>query len=226
MRINILISVTFAQNIGMEKLEQKVYSKEVIEFTAVANEYCAFVESAAKYEGLQILQFMQKLLPLLYSKVLQLPVFESLIEEEQEKFVREEDWQLIKDTIIVKLGEADDYLELYDDPADFSQETVPASISEKLADIYQDLKDYLIAYSIGTVELMNEALWNCQESFNLFWGQKLVSALKAIHSALCFPDKIGQAGNQSEKSVDDIDTSDWIISQRQEQLRKGRDGEI
>ncbi len=210
----------------MDNLEQKVYSKEVIEFTAVANEYCAFVESAAKYDGLQILRFMQKLLPLLYSKVLHLPAFESLIEEGQEKFVREEDWQLVKDTIIVKLGEANDYLELYDDSIEFSQETVPGSISEKLADIYQDLKDYLIAYSIGTVELMNEALWNCQESFNLFWGQNLVSSLKAIHGALRFPDKIGQAEKEANGSVEDIDTSDWILSQRQEQLRKDRDGEI
>lgn len=210
----------------MDNLEQKVYSKEVIEFTAVANEYCAFVESAAKYDGLQILRFMQKLLPLLYSKVLLLPDFESLIEEEQEKFVREEDWQAVKDTIIVKLGEANDYIEIYDDSTEFSQETIPASISENMADIYQDLKDYLIAYSIGTVELMNEALWNCQDSFKLYWGQKLVSSLKAIHSALRFPGRIGQSDKPSTGSADDIDTSDWIISQRQEELRKDSDGEI
>jgi hypothetical protein len=210
----------------MDNLEQKVYLKEVIEFTAVANEYCAFVESAAKYDGSQILRFMQKLLPLLYSKVLLMPEFDSVIEEEQEKFVREEDWQSVKDVIIVKLGEANDYIELYDDSSEFSQETVPASISENLADIYQDLKDYLIAYSIGTVELMNEALWNCQDSFKLYWGQKLVSSLKAIHNALRFPDRIGQAERPDTGSVNDIDTSDWIISQRQAQLRKDRDEEI
>ena len=50
----------------MDNLDQKVYSKEVIEFTAVANEYCSFIESSSDYEGVQILRFMQKLLPLLY----------------------------------------------------------------------------------------------------------------------------------------------------------------
>ncbi len=207
----------------MDNLEQKVYSKEVIEFTAVANEYCAFVESSEKYNGVQILRFMQKLLPLLYSKVLSLPEFQSVIEEQQEKFVREDDWHSIKDAIVVKLGEADDYLDVFDDSISFSEESLPASISENLADIYQDLKDYLIAYSIGTVELMNEAIWNCQDSFNLYWGQKLVNALRAIHSALKFPEKIGQADIKKQGSVDEIDTSDWIISQRQAQIRKDMD---
>ncbi len=209
--------------LDMDNLEQKVYSKEVIEFTAVANEYCAFVESSEKYEGIQILGFMQKLLPLLYSKVLSLPEFQSVIEEEQEKFVREDDWELVKETIIVKLGEANDYLEIFDNSTEFSDEPVPASISESLADIYQDLKDYLISYSIGTVELMNEALWNCQESFKLYWGQKLVNTLRAIHNALKFPEKIGQGDKRKPESFDDLDTSDWIISKRQAQAREESD---
>ena len=69
----------------MDNIEQKVYSKEVIEFTAVANEYCAFVENQGEYNGKQILRFMQRILPLLYSKILALPVFKSILEEDPVK---------------------------------------------------------------------------------------------------------------------------------------------
>lgn len=205
----------------MDKLDQKVYSKEVIEFTAVANEYCAFIESAGKYEGIQILKFMQKLLPLLYTKILALPEFESLMEDELEKFVKENDWQAVHDIVIVKLGEANDYMEVFDEQAEYSGDAVLAGIAENLSDIYQDLKDYLVSYSIGTIELMNEALWNCLDSFNLYWGQKLVNVLRAIHNALKNPDKIGQEVKRDQFTGDDIDTSDWIISQRQSQMREG-----
>lgn len=209
----------------MDNLDQKVYSREVIEFTAVANEYCAFIESCGKYDGIQILKFMQKLLPLLYSKILSLPDFQSVIDEEQEKFVKEDNWQAIHDKVIVKLGEANDYMEVFDEQVEYSGDAVLASISENLADIYQDLKDYLIAYSIGTVELMNEALWNCQDSFKHYWGQKLVNSIRAIHNALKFPDRIGQSKPEKTNSNDEIDTSEWIISQRQSQIRnKGNDG--
>ena len=210
----------------MDNLDQKVYSKELIEFTAVANEYCSFVESSAPYNGVQILTFMQRLLPLLYSKALSLPEFESIIDEGQEKIVKEDDWQAVHDNIIVKLGEVNDYMEAADDDLEYGEELLSSSISENLADIYQDLKDFLVAYSIGTVELMNQAIWTCLDSFNHYWGQKLVNSLRAIHIALKSPDKIGPLQEGKASDNDDIDTSDWIISKRQSQEREERDEEI
>ena len=207
----------------MDNLDQKVYSKEVIEFTAVANELCAFAETAAQYEGLKILQYYQRLLPLLYSKTLALPAFESVLDDEQEKFVTESDWQNVHDSLIVKLGEANDYMEVFDEQIEFSETALTSSMAENIADIYQDLKDYLLAYSIGTIEIMNEALWSCMESFKIYWGQKLVNLLRAIHNALSQPEKIGQQSDETNMDPDDIDTSDWLISRRQSEAREGFD---
>ena len=36
--------------------------------------------------------------------------------------------------------------------------SVEANISENVADIYQDLKDFILSYRIGTVEVMRAAL--------------------------------------------------------------------
>ena len=44
--------------------------------------------------------------------------------------------------------------------------SVEANISENVADIYQDLKDFILSYRIGTVEVMRAALWECRNNSN------------------------------------------------------------
>jgi len=210
----------------MKNLEHIVYSKEVIEFTAVANEYCNFIETSSKYKGEQILVFMQRLLPLLYSKSLSLPEVEPVMEESPEKFVTEEKWKEIDEMIVVKLGEANDFPEAFDNSVSDSELPVIGSIAENLADIFQDMKDYLIVYSMGTVDLMNDALWECRENSRLYWGQKLLSALRAIHNALLNPELIGKEGEHKQIDSEERDTSDWIISKRMSDFKKNNDDEL
>ncbi|MBN1387426.1 MAG: DUF5063 domain-containing protein [Bacteroidales bacterium] len=202
--------------------EDLVYSKEVIEFTAVANEYCRFLEDASSADGGKLLLVLQRLLPLMYMKALYLPEIESKLDEETEKFVREEDWQNIKDTLTVKFGTANDYIDVNQDKGS-TEELIYCNLSENLADIYQDIKDFLMVYRVGTVELMNDALWECKESFRLYWGQTLVNTIRAVHHALIDLEKIGgdiQSGN------DESDKSDWIISRRQDEFRKKSEDDV
>lgn len=202
--------------------ENIVYSKEVIEFTAVANEYCRFLEEAAQTDGNKLLRVLQKLLPLLYMKSLYLPDIESKIEEESEKYVREEDWQVLNEMLTAKFGTANDYLDVNTDK-DSTEELVYGNLAENLADIYQDIKDFLMVYRVGTLELMNDALWECRESFSLYWGQTLVNTIRAVHFALLDPDKIGIT-DDPEKSK--TDKSEWIISRRQDEYRKDQGNDI
>ncbi|MEA1886146.1 MAG: DUF5063 domain-containing protein [Bacteroidota bacterium] len=202
--------------------ENIVYSKEVIEFTAVANEYCRFLEEASPIDGKSLLSVLQKLLPLLYMKSLYLPDIETKIEEEIEKFVREEDWEAVKDMLSHKFGAANDYVDVNPDK-ESTEELIYGDIAENLADIYQDIKDFLMAYRVGTVEIMNDALWECKESYRLYWGQKLVNTIRATHFALMDPEKIG---GDIPTSKDNSDKSEWIISRRQDEFRKDSDDDI
>ena len=205
----------------MENPGHIVYSKEVIEFTAVANEYCSFLGTSSEYTGEQILLFMQRLLPLLYSKSLSLPDVEPVMEESPEKFVTEEEWQAIDERIVVKLGEANDFPEVFDNRISESELPVIGSIAENLADIFQDLKDYLVVYSMGTTDFMNDALWECRENFRLLWGQKLLSTLRAVHNALQNPGLIGKEDDHKQIDQEERDTSGWIISKRMSDLKNG-----
>ncbi len=169
----------------MEKGSDPVYSRHVIEFVAVANEYCKYAEHANEIKGEALLKILQRLLPLLYLKASFLPELTPYFEDGNEKFVGEADWTKINDDFRQQFGSANDYLEVFDERINETEGPVVASIAENMADIYQDLKDFILLYQTGTMEVMNDAIWECRMNFERYWGQKLVNALRAIHNFLC-----------------------------------------
>src|SRR4030042_5319864 len=99
----------------MDKKTDPVYSRNVIEFVAVANEYCKYAEHAGELKGDEILKILQRILPLLYIKASLLPALEPVFEDGNEKFVTESDWFRINDSFRQTFGTADEYLELADE---------------------------------------------------------------------------------------------------------------
>jgi len=158
-----------------------VYSKNVVEFVTVANEYCTLIELVSKSSAYESLQKLQKFLPLLYLKATLLPKTEQVLEDELEKYISELDYNVIHQKWMLLLGENDSFYEVFDPGIQFGDEKMTASVSENLMDIYQDLKNFLISYSIGNEEVMNDALYECVLHFEDFWGQQLVNVLRAIH---------------------------------------------
>ena len=204
----------------MDTGSNPVYSRKVVEFVAVANEFCKYAEHASELKGDELLKILQRILPLLYINASLLPQFETFFEDGNEKFVTESDWVRLHEVLREKFGSADDYLEVFDEKDNESDGPVLASISENMADIYQDLKDFLLLYQTGTVEVMNDAVWECRMNFENFWGQKLVNSLRAIHKFLYSGEEIEKVENDVEENdVEENDerrnTSDWFISRRQ-----------
>lgn len=201
-----------------------VYSQNVTEFVTVAGEYCSFVENTNRFAKRDFLDKLRKLLPLVYLKASLLPKFESIFDDENEKFVTEEDWDFIRDSVQKKLGFHDEYLEVFDPLTHEQVEQSTASISDNLADIYQDLKNFITLYNIGTEEIMNDALWECKLNFEEFWGFRLLNAFKAIHYIYYGEDDLDEDEDRPDENVgDDIDTSNWFLSKRQDDYRKGEE---
>jgi hypothetical protein len=63
----------------------------------------------------------------------------------------------------------------------YSDTPIKKCISEDLADIYQDIKDFIFIFQLGLNETMNDSLVICKENFGNIWGQKLVNTLRALH---------------------------------------------
>ena len=150
----------------MEKESQTIFDKNVIEFVTVAAEFCAFLERAEHMKRKAFVDTSLKILPLLYLKASLLPKCETIGDEAPETYVTEE---------------KDDYLDVFVQDMVYSDQPIKKSISEDLADIYQDIKDFIFVFQLGLNETMNDSLAICQENFGLLWGQKLVNTLRALH---------------------------------------------
>lgn len=202
----------------MEHNSEPVYSRHIVEFVAVANEYCKYAEHASEIKGEELLRILQKLLPLLYLKASFIPEFNPYFDDGNEKFVTESDWSVVHDSFRKKFGSANDYLEVFDERLKESEGPVVASLAENMADIYQDLKDFILLYQTGTVEVMNDAIWECKQNFETYWGQKLVNALRAIHKFVCSGEKINEEDPIVSDEDDRRDKSEWFISKRQREF--------
>ena len=63
----------------MEKEEKVIYSRQVVEFAASANEYCKYLESTREINGIEILKVLQRLLPFIYLRGSLLPLLEPVL---------------------------------------------------------------------------------------------------------------------------------------------------
>lgn len=161
-----------------DDFEKIVYSDEVITFTALANEYCKFIDYVASFSQKDFVDKAHRLLPLLYVKTLSLPEVEPVDQDMIEKTVTQEEWDEVHNAVAKKLARFDNYKEALD-PLRNSDEMT--SLSEGFADIFQDLKDYLSLMQMGSPEMMNDAIWECARNFREYWGQRLLNIVRVLH---------------------------------------------
>lgn len=193
------------------KRKSDVYAKNVVEFVAVASEFCHVVESASQYNRTGLVDHTRKLLPLLYFKASLLPDVSSSLDESLEKYVTELEYNLHLDKWMQKLDEYDAFYEVFDPDIQFGSETVTASISENILDIYQDLKDFLTAYSLGDEDVMHDALAECRDHFRDFWGQRLVNVLRALHQLYALGDRLEEERGKIQGNRDNTHrSSNWV----------------
>jgi hypothetical protein len=155
----------------------------------------------------------------MYLKASLLPQLDPFFEDGNKKFVTEADWTDINESLKEKFGTANDYLEVFDEKINETEGSVISSISENMADIYQDIKDFLLLYQTGTGEVMNDAVWECRMNFENFWGQKLVNSMRAIHKFIYSGEEIGKVEKVDKTDDETRNTADWFITRRQKDLR-------
>ncbi|MCM1311943.1 MAG: DUF5063 domain-containing protein [Bacteroides sp.] len=169
----------------MEKeLKSPVYSHDVLEFVTVAVQFCVYLESSENKTRKEFVDTMLKLLPLLYLKGSLLPRFVANEDEEPETFVTEDNYEMIRMGISRIMGEHDDYLDVFVEDMKYSDTPILMTISENLADIYQDLKNFAFTYKLGVEERMMDALAFCKDNFETYWGQRVVNVMRALHDVM------------------------------------------
>lgn len=200
-----------------------VYSKNTVEFVTVAAEYVILAENARGMERVDFTNKTQKLLPLLYLKASLIPEIEVQLEDNIEKFVSEEEWSLVQQGFSSVLGRFDRFLDIENSIGQVEDETAEEALSECLADIYQDLSDFVQLYRMGNLEIMNDALWECRQNFEQYWGTRLIEAFRAIHAMLYGSEDISVEDEESRPVFDpenERDKSNWLHPKQIRDIKK------
>lgn len=161
-----------------------VYERDILELVTVAVEFCAYVENAAEKDRKIFISTMQKLLPLLYLKGVLAPKYELTEEcdaDSLSSFVSMENYDIVRNNVAFVMGEYDSFLDVFVEDMKYSDTPILSSVSENIADIYQDLKNFVCAYKDGTEEMRYDTIVMCKSNFENYWGQRLVNVLRALH---------------------------------------------
>ncbi len=164
-----------------------VYGPITLDFVTVGVEFCSFLEKTESPSKKEWIKTLAQILPLLYVKATLLPTVETDFDDFLETFVTEEDYMFVSSKVSEMLGEHDVYLDVFIDDMKYSDRPVSSFISEDVADIYQDIRNFISIYQLGMEESMISALKVCTENFRLYWGQKLVNVLRPLHSLIYKP---------------------------------------
>lgn len=167
---------------------QSVYSQPVIDMLTVAAEFCISLEklTSAETDRQRFLEQITKVLPLLYIKASLLPAIESDNDNMDylPEVVTEGDYEEVRHAVWRLLKADDEYLEVFTPDMAYSEGATTRTISEDLADIYQDLKNFVAIFADRNEDAMQDAVTKVQENFRNYWGQRLVNAMRPLHDLL------------------------------------------
>lgn len=166
-------------------MNEQIYSKDVLDFVKLAADYCLKLEHCREATPRELVKGMLSSLPYLYIKasdLLETAMVESAFSTDPQ--VTEDDYNFVRNGIYDVLGRYDEYLDVFVEDMKYSDKPILRSVSEELADIYQDLRNFLAAYRDGIEEMMAAALWEVLDNFKEYWGQKCVNVMRALHDIL------------------------------------------
>lgn len=183
-----------------------VYAPEVLEFVRSANAYCSWLEESDKLEPVDFIHSSLATLSKVYYQLVSMELPEPVMEGGNEKFVTEQDWSAMYQKVLHLLGRHNEYLRIAEDDEFDRSDLVTHHISEDLADIYQDLKDFTLQYRQGIEEVMNDAVWEVMDNFENYWGAKLLHALQALNALyVSKTDPAADEGDSGQPGDDDDD---------------------
>lgn len=157
-----------------------VFTRQIIEFITVSNEFCLFTEKVETYSKVDIVEYYRRILPFLYLKGSLVKPVEPSSEEASERFVTQEEWETLFNTLRNKLY-PDDHFWVSTDMYDENAEIEKASIAECIADIYQDMKDFLMLYQKSHYVSKENAINDVCGHFDNHWGPAVIKCMHAMH---------------------------------------------
>lgn len=163
-------------------MENNELSPTSLAFIALTNEYCQLVENAVSYTAEGFVESMLKLLPRIYITVTDIEPNLDYYGASISSSLDEDSYNNACTSIGALMGEDDVYLEVFLDDMKYSDTPIATSISENLADLYQEFYNLIAALRDLNTDDQRELLSCCKENFTEYWGQTLCNVLRALHT--------------------------------------------
>lgn len=153
-----------------------------LSFLALTNEYCKAIESVYEYEKEEFVAQMLKLLPRIYITASDISKETTFEDSYIESYLEETTYDSVRNAMAQLIGEDDVYLEVFEEDMKFSDVPISASISENLADLYQEFYNLINSVQDAPTHIILSMLVSCKENFATYWGQTLCNVLRALNS--------------------------------------------
>jgi len=187
----------------MNKLDSLI-APQTKEFVKLCRRYFEYLDKLPDKKISDFWMVQLRMLPEIYSGIYRLPQIDARYSSDVEKFVTEREYNRIFINLVSFIGSLDKFSDFSDLSHPGTMKVINVSLSEMLTDIYQELKDFVLLYEIGTLENMNDAIADCFDSFGQYWGVKLLTATRIIHVNL-FQQRYAEAKKTSQMDDDDED---------------------
>lgn len=151
-------------------------------FIALTNEYCHTLETAASGDRGQLVAAMLRLLPRIYVAASDIEREVSYSDYEIEAALEEPAYDQVRQLLSQIMGEDDIYLEVFMDDMKYSDTPISTSVSENLADLYQEFFNFIVTVKDAPTEAQIELLALVKGDFQSYWGLTLLNVLRALHS--------------------------------------------
>lgn len=164
-------------------MEENILSRNSLSLIAMANEYCHDIESALEKDREEFVTAMLKLLPRIYIVITDVEDKEDNNELDYiDSYLYEDTYNNVRENVYRLMGEDDVYLEVFEEDMKYSDTPIATTISENLADIYQELYNFLMTLQNVPTEVATNLIYVLKDNFKSYWGQTLVNVMRALHS--------------------------------------------
>lgn len=151
-------------------------------FLALANEYCATMESAREAERDVFVASVLRMLPRIYIAASDLRRDDIAMSDAYVANALDEDYyEAVRMRVAELLGEDDTYLEVFENDMKYSDTPIGASVSEGLADLFQVFYNIVQTARDATPELIAELVPVMRDDFADYWSQTLCNVLRALN---------------------------------------------
>lgn len=162
-------------------------SPSALSLAGLALEYCRAVSACRDTDPRSFVREMLRYLPRIYITVMDLKPYGEGTDEADDtnetgaiyETVTEEQYDDVRDAMSSVLGENDVYLDTPVEEMRYSDTPVAVSLSEQLADIYQQMADFAATIGQSSPDFFPDVLADLKYRFGAFLAKTLCSALRA-----------------------------------------------